>query len=174
MDQENLPTIYRVRDARPMTWGDAMRAWAPIAQRVLYETSVSDRATITLEELAEIVQEESGVRTKEAVSTWITRLTDRVTAADPDIPIPVPPAPTKARATRAAAPKRAKPATGATPTAAASSATITGSTPAVPATSAAPKATAAPKRPRGAEPEVTICPTCFMALPASGICDNCS
>ncbi len=23
------------------------------------------------------------------------------------------------------------------------------------------------------EPEATICPTCFMALPATGICDNC-
>ncbi len=34
----------------------------------------------------------------------------------------------------------------------------------------APKPPAAPKR---AEPVVKVCPTCFMALPATGICDNC-
>lgn len=34
----------------------------------------------------------------------------------------------------------------------------------------APKAPAAPRKP---EPVVKVCPTCFMALPATGICDNC-
>ncbi len=34
----------------------------------------------------------------------------------------------------------------------------------------APKAPAAPKR---VEPVIKICPTCFMAIPATGICDNC-
>lgn len=29
-----------------------------------------------------------------------------------------------------------------------------------------------PKKPE--EPQPQICPTCFMQLPASGICDNCS
>jgi len=34
----------------------------------------------------------------------------------------------------------------------------------------APKAPAKPVRP---EPAVAVCPTCFMALPATGVCDNC-
>lgn len=33
-----------------------------------------------------------------------------------------------------------------------------------------PKAPAKPARP---EPVVAVCPTCFMALPATGVCDNC-
>ena len=36
----------------------------------------------------------------------------------------------------------------------------------------APKPKAEPVKP--AEPEVRICPNCFMALPATGVCDNCA
>lgn len=32
---------------------------------------------------------------------------------------------------------------------------------------------AAPAKPVKPEPVVAVCPTCFMALPATGICDNC-
>jgi hypothetical protein len=39
-----------------------------------------------------------------------------------------------------------------------------------PARVRAPKAPAAPRKP---EPVTKVCPTCFMALPATGICDNC-
>ncbi|GAA3802723.1 hypothetical protein [Nocardioides panacisoli] len=40
--------------------------------------------------------------------------------------------------------------------------------------STTPRAPRAPKAPaRPAEPAVKVCPTCFMALPATGICDNC-
>ncbi len=35
---------------------------------------------------------------------------------------------------------------------------------------AAPARAAAPRKP---EPVTKVCPTCFMALPATGICDNC-
>jgi hypothetical protein len=45
----------------------------------------------------------------------------------------------------------------------------------------APKAPRAPKEPTVAVPKriaasdrpVNVCPTCFMAIPATGICDNC-
>ncbi|MFJ9315008.1 hypothetical protein ACIRN4_12505 [Pimelobacter simplex] len=46
----------------------------------------------------------------------------------------------------------------------------------VPAAPVKPKRVAAPKapaKPEKPEPVVAICPTCFMALPATGICDNC-
>ncbi|MFE6970187.1 hypothetical protein [Isoptericola sp. NPDC057653] len=35
------------------------------------------------------------------------------------------------------------------------------------------KAPAAPRKPVVPEPELAICPTCFTALPATGICDEC-
>ncbi len=37
----------------------------------------------------------------------------------------------------------------------------------------APRAPKAPAKPVKAEPVVAVCPTCFMAIPATGICDNC-
>ena len=39
-----------------------------------------------------------------------------------------------------------------------------------------PRAPRAPREPKVSKPEpsVKVCPTCFMALPATGICDNCS
>ena len=48
----------------------------------------------------------------------------------------------------------------------------------VPAATAKPKRVAQPKpkapaKPEKPEPVVAICPTCFMALPATGVCDNC-
>ncbi|MBU2694668.1 MULTISPECIES: hypothetical protein [Pimelobacter] len=46
----------------------------------------------------------------------------------------------------------------------------------VPAAPAKPKRVAAPKapaKPEKPEPVIAICPSCFMALPATGICDNC-
>ncbi|WP_028656757.1 hypothetical protein [Nocardioides sp. J54] len=38
---------------------------------------------------------------------------------------------------------------------------------------ATPRAPKAPAKPVKAEPVVAVCPTCFMAIPATGICDNC-
>lgn len=32
---------------------------------------------------------------------------------------------------------------------------------------------AAPPKPKKVEPEVKVCPRCFMQLPATGVCDNC-
>lgn len=37
----------------------------------------------------------------------------------------------------------------------------------------APRAPKAPARPAKPEPEVRLCPTCYMALPVSGRCDYC-
>lgn len=46
----------------------------------------------------------------------------------------------------------------------------------LPRASAKPRRTAAPKKaaaPAKPEPVTPICPSCFMALPATGVCDNC-
>ena len=37
----------------------------------------------------------------------------------------------------------------------------------------APRAPKTPARPVKADPVVAVCPTCFMAIPATGVCDNC-
>ena len=66
------------------------------------------------------------------------------------------------------------------PTARASSrpSSSTAKAPRTPRAAAAPRAKrapapATPKRTKPAEVAPKICPTCFMALPATGICDNC-
>lgn len=38
---------------------------------------------------------------------------------------------------------------------------------------AAPRAPRAPAKPVKPEPVVAVCPQCFMAIPATGVCDNC-
>lgn len=38
---------------------------------------------------------------------------------------------------------------------------------------AAPRAPKAPAKPVKPEPVVAVCPHCFMAIPATGVCDNC-
>lgn len=58
-------------------------------------------------------------------------------------------------------------------TASTSSATRAPREPKEPRAPRAAKAPAAPKRAKPAEAPAKICPTCFMALPATGICDNC-
>jgi hypothetical protein len=37
----------------------------------------------------------------------------------------------------------------------------------------APRAPKAPTKPVKPEPTVAVCPNCFMAIPATGVCDNC-
>ena len=39
--------------------------------------------------------------------------------------------------------------------------------------SSTPRAPKAPAKPVKAEPTVAVCPSCFMAIPATGVCDNC-
>ncbi len=54
-------------------------------------------------------------------------------------------------------------------------------TPRVPRTPGAPKAPRTPREPKVVAPKrvaptdrpVNVCPTCFMAIPATGLCDNC-
>lgn len=45
---------------------------------------------------------------------------------------------------------------------------------AAPRRAAAPRKAAAPRRPVVPEREVALCPTCFMTLPATGVCDSCA
>ncbi|MDR0482894.1 MAG: hypothetical protein LBH13_07055 [Cellulomonadaceae bacterium] len=160
MGRSDLPTIYRVSDTKPLTWGDAMKAWTPRAvAAVLDAASLND--TITYAELAERVQSEAGVRTSEPVDSWMARLLERVETegAAQDKPglaafcVPargqiLAPSP---KATRARAPR-------------------------APATPKAPKSHAAKEAARKRaleEAPPSLCPTCFTQLPASGACDYC-
>ena len=85
-----LPTIHRVSDARPYTWGEAMRDWTPYAETALTETAAQYHGTISRSELARRVQEDSGVVTIEPWENWIDRLLAHVAkhlAAENSLPL---------------------------------------------------------------------------------------
>jgi hypothetical protein len=75
-------------------------------------------------------------------------------------------------------PRPARRASSSASTGASSAGSASASTARADRTPRAPRATratapAAPKRAKPADAPAKICPTCFMALPATGICDNC-
>jgi len=173
-----LPTIHRSSDARPFTWGEAMRAWTPYAVQTLRATAAQDRPKITYQDLAEAVQRESGVVTSEAAESWVERLLAHVaksveaSEAAGLVACCVADLGTGAKAGgRAKAGRTAratKPGSRATaPAARASAATALGGR------SAATRAAVAPKRRKAEEEPVVVCESCFMQLPANGVCDNC-
>ena len=167
-----LPTIYRVADTLPQTWGEAMRAWANPAAQALAQAAQDNKA-LTHSQLADLVQARSGIRTTVPVREWISRLLDRAQASYA--------ASLAHTATRvegsqglveqglvdlksfcrpdgsgSTAAKRTRSASGR------ARASATQSTP-----SAAPGKTAE-------EAPLVVCQQCFTQLPASGICDYCA
>ncbi len=192
---------FRRCDARGMTDGataerwvkptEATREWAAAAGEVLTGVAEHYLGVITYADLAEQVQSRTGLRTRAPYRSWIGSVLAAVVAncraeglpplsslvvyrADSDadveegtalarfacyrrfaVDVPVEAvaeADALARAKEAAA-QEAKPA-------------------ARPRRAAAAPRERKPKKPD--EPEPQICPTCFMQLPTSGICDNCS
>lgn len=73
-----LPEIHRAIDESPVTWGDAMHAWAAPAYSLLQETATTYHGTITAAQLASSVQNSSGIRTTARVGEWLPRLLNRV------------------------------------------------------------------------------------------------
>jgi hypothetical protein len=69
-----LPTIHRTSDARPYTWGEAMREWTPFAEDALRATAQQYHGVIERETLADRVQRDSGVVTSEPAEGWVERL----------------------------------------------------------------------------------------------------
>lgn len=60
---------------------DALTLWEPIAREALIRTAHRYRATISYQELADLVQERSGVSTDQLMTHWIGHLLERIAVA---------------------------------------------------------------------------------------------
>ncbi len=135
-------------DALPTSKAIALQVWTPIAVQVLVER---DGRRIVAADLATQVQELSQVSTSHPVATWMPDLlvlVDHLRAREGEVPLSplvgAPPPPARAPAARRAPSSR----------------------PATPRAST-------PRRLAKTDRPTATCPRCFMALPATGICDNC-
>jgi hypothetical protein len=147
IDAERRPTIYRDSDGSSMTWGDAMRAWAPVAADELRAAAASG-SRLAPGDLVSVVQARSGVFTSHPHAEWLPRLLAKVdaTAGEPLSGFCAGAA--GKRPTRGAASERTRSAS---------------RTPA--------RATTRAPRTSREEPAPAFCPHCFTQLPATGICD---
>ena len=133
-------------DALPTSKAIALQTWAPVAQELLL---ARDGHRMLASDLAAEVQDRSLVSTSHPVATWmpdLLLLVDVLRSRDGEPPLSglVGAPPPPPRAARSTAGPRT-------------------STP----------RTSAPRRPAKTDRPVSTCPRCFMALPATGICDNC-
>ncbi|MBS44828.1 MAG: hypothetical protein CMH83_17010 [Nocardioides sp.] len=194
----------------------ALDSWARAAQDLLVEVAGRYHATIAEHELAERLQDVSGIRTTRPFVKWMAKVlvplsavlhregspplttlvvdgrgwvgeTYQLTLVASDRPVP---GDSRAREQQAARDRLecyrwagSAPEDGGQPAPVAISAggsprarsttprTTSGTTRRT--SSAGPAKPAAPKRVAASDRPVAVCPTCFMALPATGVCDNC-
>ncbi|WP_201308900.1 GIY-YIG nuclease family protein [Puerhibacterium puerhi] len=74
----SLPGTYRVADASPVKFSEAMAVWIPLAYQELVATARKYHAVITYRELSDQVQERSGIRTRVLLTNWIGKLLEEV------------------------------------------------------------------------------------------------
>lgn len=72
------PGTYWIAYGSRVEWADAMDAWIPLAHEELRNTARRYHAVITYQELAERVQEHSGIGTRMLLPTWIGKLLEEV------------------------------------------------------------------------------------------------
>ena len=133
-------------DALPTSKAIALQTWAPVAIEVLLER---DGRKITATDLATEVQSRSGVSTSHPATSWMADLlvvVDHLRTLDgePSLGGMVGTPPPPPRASRASGGGR----------------------------TASPRVST-PRAPAKSDRPIAMCPRCFMALPATGICDNC-
>ena len=68
------PGTWRVSDGSAVSFRDAIAEWGRVAHDVLVETATRYNDFVTYKELAENVQEVSGIRTKSQMRNWIGRV----------------------------------------------------------------------------------------------------
>ncbi len=179
--------FWREPDGTPTSEAHALSAWVPEAHELLVETALRYHAHLDVAEFGRRLQERSSIHTTRPPEKWIAKVLAPVAAmceqtgqppltslvvedvrdddihaarvrlqcyqwagsAPADGGLPAPLAPTRTRA--AARPSR------------------------VPGAPRTERGERPPPRPRVAASDrpVAVCPTCFMALPATGRCDNC-
>jgi hypothetical protein len=66
------PGIYREADDSPVELDDAVAVWTPAAYAALQQTARRYRATMTYKELGEAVQRDTGIRTRMTLVKWIS------------------------------------------------------------------------------------------------------
>jgi hypothetical protein len=71
---KSLPATTREVDGEPVPFADALAAWTVAAREALQRTARNYNGYLTYAELAEIVQEQSGIRTPSQVRHWIGRV----------------------------------------------------------------------------------------------------
>lgn len=131
-------------DARPTSKTIALQTWAPVAEAVLVERA---GRTILAADLAAQIQERSLVSTSHPSTTWLPELlvlVDHLRAREGAAPLS-PLVAAHPEPIRATRSPRGRTASR-TPT---------------------------PRKPARTDRPTATCPRCFMALPATGICDNC-
>lgn len=78
ISEEKLPGTYRVEDLSPVSFSVARKAWAELAYEELRDVANRYHAVTTYKELAETVQERSGIRTRVLLTNWIGKLLEDV------------------------------------------------------------------------------------------------
>lgn len=73
-----LPGTYRVADGTRIEFSQALLAWIPLAYDELIATARRYNSVVTYKELAESVQEASGIRTRSLLTNWIGNLLEQV------------------------------------------------------------------------------------------------
>jgi hypothetical protein len=74
------PSTYRAVDEAEVSSADASVAWVLEARPVLERTARTYRATITYKELSEEVQQASGIRTRRLLQHWIGNVLSTIAA----------------------------------------------------------------------------------------------
>lgn len=77
-DETRAPNTYRVSDGTAVWFNTALDAWIPLAYDELLALATTYRAVVVHEDLAERVQELSGIATRVEVSTLMAKLLEGV------------------------------------------------------------------------------------------------
>jgi hypothetical protein len=166
-------------DGTPTSETVALEAWVRVAHDVLSRTAGSYHAVLREAELAEELQAVSGIRTARPYGRWLGKvLGPLATLCDHAGEPPLDSLVVSAHDDLPAARRRLEcyrwagsaPPDGGQP----APLSLTVNRP--PAAARAPREARppAPGRVAKSDQPVAVCPTCFMALPATGICDNCA
>ena len=167
-------------DGTPTSESIALETWARTARDVLVRTAGTYHAVIRDAELAEELQATTGIHTTRSLDRWLPKVLTPIDmfcehAGEPPLTSLVIGATDDLETARARLEcyrwAGSAPADGGVP------AQLPGSAPkraGRPRSATSRRDAPAPKR-RVAKTDrpVAVCPTCFMALPATGVCDNC-
>ncbi|WP_255566554.1 hypothetical protein [Iamia sp. SCSIO 61187] len=80
---DDEPGTWRVSDGSRVSWDEALDGWVDAADRYLRDKATEYGAFVTYKELAEHVQEVTGVRTRSLLQNWIGKILNPLAASQP-------------------------------------------------------------------------------------------